>query len=328
MPIADENTPNTGIAENPGSEATAEQFPSALSGVGNLDRFGDQDIDFTSEEQQLLTRIVASVEEGAYDLPHLPSTHLTLLELTADPESEMSKVENLVSADAVLTATLLKVANSALYGGARDIDSVRGAVLRIGLRGLRTLLYSQSVKSVIFRSKGLMLFAEEVWRQACSVAALCRSNATFLRQDPDRSYVLGLLHDMGKIPLVSILRKEAPGSFPFRGPFIGTIFSSYHEQVGRQLATAWNLPEEIVQVAGCHHAYANNSGHKKSAALVYLAHRQDQYLSTGNAEAYVGLMDDAVWDTLEVGESLREPLLRDGQERFLAATDSDPFLAA
>lgn len=302
------------------SEPDGEKgFPDPLPGVGNIDRFDRSKVEFEFDEQELLKRVEARVQEGKYELPHVPSTHMTLLDLIADPESDVNKVELLVSADMVLTASMLKVANSVMYGGTRQVDSVRGAVLRIGMRGLRSMLYSQSVKSVIFRGRGLTHIAEEIWRQACSVAATSRKMADSLGMDPEQMYTLGLLHDIGKIPLLSILRKEAPSSFQFRTPFVGAVLDRYHEQVGEKLTSSWNLPQEIVAVSACHHAYTENQAFTRGAALVNLAHRQDLYLSCGDETRYVALADDGTLDILELEASRRQPLLETIRDGFASS---------
>ena len=303
----------------------APEFPEALSGVGNIDRFGAPETAFDGAELELVKRVEARVLEERYDLPHIPSTHVTLLDLIADPETDLRKVEQQVAADMVLTASMLRVANSVMYGGTRLVDSVRGAILRIGLRGLRSMLYSQSVKSVIFRGRGLVPFAEEIWRQACSVAVTSRNMAVPLCLDPERTYTLGLLHDIGKIPLLSILRKEAPPSFQFHAPFVGAVLNQFHEQVGERLTTTWNLPQEIVAVTACHHAYADNLEFSQSAALVNLAHRQDLVLSSGDQQHFEELAADPAMEALLLAEPHRAPLLQAIRDSYTCSTHDRLF---
>ncbi|MBI4880975.1 MAG: HDOD domain-containing protein [Planctomycetes bacterium] len=297
--------------EPPAAEAPAAEhsFPEPVGGIGNIDLFQDLRDGLAREEQGGLARVAERVEEGKFELPHLPSTQMMLLELTSNPDADIGKVERQVSADLALTATILRAANSVLFGGTRKVEDVRGAILRLGLRGLRSALYTCSLKSVIFRAKGLDQYAEEIWRQARSVAGAARALAVPLCLDPERVFVLGLLHDVGKVPLLSILRKEAPPSFAFRKPFVGVALGTFHERVGRRLTASWNLPEEVVEVSGCHHDFGANAGFLKSAALVNLAHRQDLYLSCGEEEKYESLLEYPALAALELAEGYRKPLL-------------------
>ncbi len=305
--------------------APAPSFPEPVGGVGNLDLFQDLKDGLEFEEQALLARVGERVEEGKFELPHLPSTQMTLLELTSNPDADMGKVERHVSTDLALTASILKAANSVLYSGTRKVEDVRGAILRLGLRGLRSALYSCSLKGVIFRAKGLDQYAEEIWRQARSVAGAARALAVPLCLDPERVFVLGLLHDVGKVPLLAILKKEAPPSFDFRRPFVGVVLGAFHERVGRRLTANWNLPEEVVEVSGCHHDFGANTGFLKSAALVNLAHRQDLYLSCGEEAKYESLIEYPALAALDLAENFRKPLLEAVKASYLAGNLGSVF---
>jgi putative nucleotidyltransferase with HDIG domain len=284
-------------------------FPAPIGGFGNCDVPVSGDFALEFAERELLADIDERVAAKAYELPHLATTQMRLLDLTANPEADISKLEKMLAPDPALTALLLKTANSVMYAGTRTVDTVRGAILRVGVRGVRSALLSHSLKSVIFKDKTLVPIAEEVWRQSFSVAGNARANAVPLSFDPERAFVLGLLHDLGKVPLLGLLRDLAKPGFDFRRPFVGHVFARHHETVGRQLAISWNLPEEVIDVAGCHHEFLSCARYVKNAALVSLAHRQDMRLSTGDAEGYFALADGPEMDALELPPTMRRPLL-------------------
>lgn len=283
-------------------------FPTAVRGIGNFD-CDAAEIALEGAEPELMSALEAKIAEGQFELPHLPSANMKLLEMTNDPETDVGKVERIIAPDLALTAGLLKIANSVTFGGNRQVDTVRAAIVRIGLQGLRSVLYSLSLKSVIFRGGALQRHAEEIWRQSLAVANNARNLAVPLCLDPERTFVLGLLHDVGKIPLLALLRTLAPKDFAFRRPFVGAVFKRFHEPVGRIFTQSWELPEEIVEVAGRHHDYAGNKGYTRSAALVWLAHRQDVFLSTGDGSGYSALANDPAFATLALPAPHRRPLL-------------------
>lgn len=302
-------------------------FPGPIAGVGNIDRIEDgPEFGLEFAEQEVLKRVDEAVAAGKFDLPHLPSTSMMLLELAADADADVGKIERTVATDMVLTASLLKIANSVLYGGAKRTETVRAAILRIGLRGLRSVLYSLSVKSVIFKNKGLLDYAQEVWRQSASVATTSRALAVPLCLDPERTFVLGLLHDVGKIPLLELLRQFLPKDLNPRRPFVGAVFRRHHEQVGLVLTKKWNLPEEVIEVSGCHHEWPKNPLYSKSAALVNLAHRQDLHLSSGDECGYLSLAQDPALEALGLPAPHRQPLLDAVKANFVAHR-RDPMFA-
>lgn len=285
------------------------QFPTAVTGFGNVDRIEGDEFKPEFAEAELLARIEERVLENRFELPHIATTHMKLLDLTANPDVEVGKVERMIAPDLALTASLLKTANSVMHGGARPVDTIRGAIVRIGIRGLRSALLSLSLRSVIFKGRDLAPIAEEIWRQSFSVANNARANAVPLALDPERMFVLGLLHDIGKVPLLSLLRELAPQGFDFRRPFVSHVFRRHHEYVGSRLTRSWNMPEEVTAVAGCHHDFAKNPQFAKSAALIDLSNKQDVRLSTGDQAGYFALVEDPSMSALELPEPMRRPLL-------------------
>ncbi len=284
-------------------------FPEPVRGFGNTDRSVAEPFHPEFNEQELIKKIDDKVAANDFELPHLAVTHMRVLDMTSNPEVDVTKVERMIAPDLALAASLLKIANSVMYGGARQVDTIRGAILRIGIRGLRSSLLSLSLKSVIFKCRELSTIAEEVWRQSFSIAGNARSNAVPLALDPERMYVLGLLHDIGKVPLLHMLRELAPKGFDYRRNFVGHVFHRHHESVGLKLAQDWNLPDEVVAVAGCHHDFAKNPRFTKSAALVCLSHKQDIHLSCGDSNGYFSLAEDPSMQTLELPVPMRRSLL-------------------
>ncbi len=325
-----EQARQTAGARSGGSDLTIdaeafERFPSACPGLGNFDLPIDDGFELRPDEFELQRRIVEIVSADEYELPHIPSSHLAILDLVSNPEVDLKRVEPILSRDLVLTAALLKVANSVAFAGSRPVETVRGALCRVGLHGVRSVLLSLSLKSVIFNPKALVPIAEEVWRQAVSVACNARALAVPLCFDPERYYALGLLHDIGKVPLLGLLRRYAPPRFDFRRSFVGAIFAAHHERIGRELTTSWNLPEEIVAVAGCHHDYDRNLEHVTSAAIVHQAHRQDLYLSSGRADDYLRLEDDPSMAVIGIAPEYRRPLLDAVRRSYLLLQRTDAF---
>ena len=99
-------------------------------------------------------------------------------------------------------------------------------------------------------------------------------------------FLLGLLHDVGKIALLSMLQREITDQSDVTPTLVGRTFLEFHESTGALMAEGWKLSEEFISVAGCHHKYENNAQYGRSAAVVSLAHRLDMNLSGGNAGIY------------------------------------------
>ena len=270
-----------------------------IGGVGNLDRAVRPRSD---GGDALLARVRARVESGRFELPQLPGTTLNILSMARDASADISELTDRIASDPVLSSDLVKLGSSALYGP-NPVGTIREAVMRVGLRGLRSVILAASMRGAILRDRRIQGFGEEVWRQSFSVASIARVVGQAMGRDADEAFLLGLLHDIGKVCLLQILSEEMRSTDELAAHVVGRVFLELHEEAGARMAEAWQLSEELVSVAGCHHDFEANEEYAQSAALVRLAHRMDLYLSlgagvdfrrlrTGKEMRFLGITDD------------------------------------
>lgn len=273
-------------------------------------------------EIELLERIERRVQAGDFELPQLPSTAQKIMNLAANPKFEMDEVVEVIASDPVLSSEVLKVANSVIYGGRVACESLRDAIMRVGLRGVRSVMLTLSMRSAILRDPHLMILAIEIWRQSNSVAHLARHLADRARIEPESAYLLGLTHDIGKVALLSLVAEHTRRQGQISAAFLGTLFVRFHEDVGSRMAEEWGLPPEIVSVAGCHHVYMRNEQFPREAALVSLAHKIDLSVSQGQKKAFSELVTTGEMDVLGIDEGIRVGLLK---EALTLLRDTDRF---
>lgn len=286
--------------------------------VGPLD--GEENVAATlaSFEADLLARLVARIESGQLDVPQLPSTSMAALELANRPSVEMRQLVEVIERDPLVTSELLRTANSALYATKAEAASLQQAVMRVGLRSVRNVVFGAAMKGSLGASKRLNEYAEEVWRQAQAVAVVARALGERAGLDRDQAYLIGLLHDLGKIALLGMLQREMRDLGRLTPALVGRTFHSFHERAGRVMAEAWKLPPEITSIAGCHHDFAANTSHAREAALAKLAHEVDLRLSLHDesglramvespALEQLGIRDEAArWQAIETAREAWE----------------------
>jgi HD-like signal output (HDOD) protein len=281
------------------------------------------DLHLEEKERELLARICARIAKKDLELPQLPSTSMAVIDMTSKNSAEISDIVDLIESDPVLSSELVKTANSALYSGAEAAETISQAVMRLGLRNLRTLMFSLSMRSAVLRDKRLSHYAEEVWRQSYSTASIARAIAKPLGVDPDRAFLLGLLADIGKVSLLAMLRKEIPKGTEVSPVLVGRIFYLFHETAGERLAEAWNLPPDIVAVAGCHHRYEENQRDAKDAALVSLALKLDILLTQDDGEEYRKATHAPEMDFLKATQDQRREMLDAAYAAFTQQVTAD-----
>jgi HD-like signal output (HDOD) protein len=172
-------------------------------------------------------------------------------------------VANLIAQDAAMTAKILQLSNSALFGVRRRISDPKDAVLYLGLDTLKALALGVKVFSQ-FTVRPLSHFSIDALGNHTMLAGiLARKIATAegaSKHEIEDSFMAGLLHDIGKLVLVSAVpeRYEEAMKLAEMGdvPLCAAerqIFGTTHSEVGTYLLWLWGLPDSVVEAVAYHH---------------------------------------------------------------------------
>lgn len=195
------------------------------------------------------------------DLPVLPTVVGQLMTLDREAEGFFEEVQDLIEADPTFAARILAVANSAASAPRSPITSVQGALARLGAVGASNMILAAAVSRVFVPRDD---FERSLWRHALQVAMAMRIVAIRskgpLELDPDESYTIGLLHDIGRFVLFEEapeqLRRidEADWDEPDQLLELETsICGMTHGAIGKMASERWGLPSTIGEVILRHH---------------------------------------------------------------------------
>ena len=213
-------------------------------------------------------------------MPSIPAVFLPLLELlNLPPENvKLDEIVKLVSYDNTIAAQCLRVASSPLFGLAKTPDSIKGAVLSLGLRRVQTILLTCCLGSA-FPSKNWALDPTIFWRHSLGCAMVCRKFSEKLAApDGDKAYMAGLLHDIGFPVNCMVFPKEfaiatanaTQAQIPLDEAERATMGFS-HCETGRALAEKWHLADDLIQVIAFHHTPELSESAKPLVAMVHLS---------------------------------------------------------
>jgi len=269
--------------------------------IGALDREETATLrELTARETDVLRRLGERIRSGEFRMHELPTTSVATLEMANRSSVELKQLIDAVGRDPVLASEMLRVANSALYATEIPAHSLQQAVMRIGLNNVRGVVFTAGMKSALRGSERVKAFSEEVWRQAQSVALIARVIGGRSDFDPELAYMVGLLHDIGKIVVLSLLDPEVKELARPTPTLIARAFREHHEYVGAAMAAKWKLPPEIVAVAGAHHDLDAKLEYPRETALAWLAHEIDVRMSSGDDEGCRALITCKALDLLGV----------------------------
>lgn len=188
----------------------------------------------------------------------LPATVTRVLGILGDPQAEACELEAQLAMDPALAARLLSMANSPLYGLGGEISDLGRAIVVIGFSGIRSLVLASGI-SQEFQSDYSRYGHDHhgLWRHSIAVAAAARSLAKHIKLNSQRReqlFVAGLLHDLGKMVLVSFLNEDGE-DLPGEDDLAEELrrFGVHHAEAGVLIAAKLGLGESIMNLIGEHH---------------------------------------------------------------------------
>jgi HD-like signal output (HDOD) protein len=194
-------------------------------------------------------------------LPPFPSIATKLLHLLEDDNVSVKKIVDLIKADAALTAELLRVVNSPIYGFSTRISSLQTSVTMMGFQTVRSFALTVCMKGFLHTALRIDLL-RRIWRHSLACGILCdelsQVCSTNMARD-DLAYTAGLLHNIGSLGLfVAHPRTYADLLAETRGDCLllkeRSVLGIDHCEAGGWLARNWGFPDDLRRVVVAHHA--------------------------------------------------------------------------
>jgi len=209
----------------------------------------------------------------------MPNSIMIILDALNDPDSDASQVEMAIRYDPGLTASILRMANSALFGFPNSIASVGDAVVRLGRRRIMDFVLAASMSSTLQRElPGYEIPEGALWRHSIAVATAAEVLAETLgADDADDVFTCGLLHDVGKLVMgdfveecMESIEAAVEGGEPF-DTAERRATGLDHGEVGARILSKWRFPENLILAARYHHQPDNLSESNRCVDLVHMA---------------------------------------------------------
>jgi len=208
------------------------------------------------------------------ELPILPETAASVLEACRDEATGPRQVAETLQRDSSLAGHVLRLANSAAYGGGQPIASLSQAVSRLGLNGVAEITMAIALKGKVFRSKQHESLALPIWIHSAAAGGWAREIARMRRRNVEGAFLCGLLHDVGRpVILQAAADIEAATGTTFDADSIRALMDEFHTAVGSSLIRRWSLPDWIADAVLWHHDYAKATNHRNEVLTTALADR-------------------------------------------------------
>lgn len=219
--------------------------------------------------------------------------------LTADVNANLNTICKTIMADQSLAARVLKLSNSSFYGRAKEIYTLREAIILLGFKTLRSLVVASSTHS-LYQGVGDGRFRDYLWEHTLAAAIASRLIAQAVNHPGyEEAFIAGLMHDIGKL----VLMQKMPDQYQavlVAADETGRAHADLereklgfdHSEVGRLLLQKWAFPRLLVQaVAEHHHPLGNNEQPLPLAFVVNAADALVHVKETSPAAAAIGPLE-------------------------------------
>ncbi|MDR2459226.1 MAG: HDOD domain-containing protein [Deltaproteobacteria bacterium] len=235
------------------------------------------------------------------NLPTVPGIVAKISRIVENPETSVAEVGRLISQDQVLSAKVLRMANSAFFGMSRKINTIPQALIILGFEVVKGLVLTSSVFDMIQKSMA------GLWEHSIGCAAASGVIAAHLgRDDAEEVLVAGLLHDLGKVVLalnlpeeMRLVKEKVENEHLYFYEAENQVLDFDHAEIGQWLAEHWNLPESLAEPMRLHHKPEKAVLKPEWCAIVHIADIITRAKGFGNAgDMMVPPLSMAAWEIL------------------------------
>jgi putative nucleotidyltransferase with HDIG domain len=228
---------------------------------------------------ELRTTLLAQFRSPTYKPPVLPAVALKLTHLARKPNVSYEELVQIVEQDPLLVASVLKLAQSPIYGGRARVKSLKDALQRLGINNLRDITWQVVVSMRIFRSSSYSSLMERLQRHSVFTGYVARLIAGHASIPVDYAFLCGLLHDVGWSGAL-IVAADSLSSAPRLDDLFKAI-DRIHTEAGQSMATLWGLAPEIVSVIGNHHGAETSTPLPSMVSVLCIAEQLADELDYG-----------------------------------------------
>lgn len=196
-------------------------------------------------------------------LPSPPNLYFKIVAALQSPDSSIEDIGQMVAQDPVLSAKLLQVVNSAVFGLQLQVVSAADAVVYLGMETTKALVLLAHTFSYFDKVRTADFSVEKLWKHSVATGKFAEQIARAEGVSAEmvgQAFTGGMLHDIGKLLLAAnvpdgfkeALAKAREQKIHFWDAETG-VFGATHGELGACLLGIWGLPMPIVEAVALHH---------------------------------------------------------------------------
>jgi len=276
-------------------------------------------------------------------LPSLGTVVRQLEQIASQHDVAVQEISKFIRYDQSMAVRIIRLANSAYFAPATPIVDLDEAIIYLGLSNVRTVIMTTQLIENTLGIGNHVFPWQKFWLHSVAVGSLARTLHDYLRREwsaiqPDVLYMLGLLHDIGKL----VIARLSPEDFqeiikfsrecPCHMSWVETeMFGIDHATIGSWYLQQQGMPDTLFEPVRLHHAWALDPVNNPYACILSLADKLTHWKGVGFSGSY--LQPEEIFESPEWKTSLEHfwrPHLdeSDLQEEILEELENLPSLAS
>ncbi len=209
------------------------------------------DVRLTAPEGSIGAAVLEVLPKAIERLPVLPEVSQRVLKMVSDPDVSMSDMAGVIREDQTIAMSIMKLANSPVYGGLEEIKELNAACARLGMRNIANTVQMVANNNLyVSGDQRLKNFMRKLWRHSVA-SAHCASEIALLTAEPrsEMLFLAGLIQNVGKVVLLDIITGQysgAIGKLRVTPEVLREVIENFHPLLGMHVVQQWNMPPEFV----------------------------------------------------------------------------------
>ena len=267
------------------------------------------------------------IQEIDFDsLPTLPTVYQALMEKLENPKATINDIADTIILDISSTSKLLQIVNSSMFSFQTKINTISQAISLLGFNEVRNVILTIAITDYFKNFKRDKDFIQlDLWQHSIAAGIIAKLIAKELRlSNPETLFISGLLHDVGKLILITTYQKE----------YFNLLFNSHlndsqlcqlevekfgfsHDEVGYELVKKWNIGLEIAESIKYHHHLNYNSENRLNISIIYLANIIAKIMNLGKSgNLHINKPDDRIWSILNLRPGFIKSIHKEIEKQF------------
>lgn len=225
------------------------------------------------DKKAISMKVMELIGKGDITLPAMPQVIFAIEDILKNEDADVKDLSEAIALDAGISSKLIGVANSVMYRGVKECTMVEEAIMRLGMKETKELVYLISNRNLFaLKDRRYEETIKTLYIHSIACGAVSQSLARLLSvPDSHNFFAMGLLHDIGKLLVLKVLSEITKDMHGLDLTAALSIMDTLHAKVGYMLLSKWEFPQIYSMVALNHDNTTITEIPDKELLVVYFA---------------------------------------------------------